>query len=81
MMHTVFDHLNTMGMYLKSKNFHWAFILEGEFYVEGGFILKTSLLRKSKNVLIINFLILISLFIFILSSLSPWAFTNYEDFI
>ena len=48
MMHTVCDYLNTLGMYLKSNNFHWVFILEGEFYVEGGFILKTSFLQKSK---------------------------------
>ena len=45
MMHTVFDQLNTLGMYLKSKYFHWVSILEGEFYEEGG--LKTSFLRKS----------------------------------
>ena len=44
MMHTVFDHLNTLGVYLKPKNFHWAIILEGEFYVKGGFILKMSFL-------------------------------------
>ena len=48
MMHTVFDHLNTLDVYLKSKNFHWASILEGEFYVEEDFILKTTLLQESK---------------------------------
>ena len=48
MMHTVFDYLNTLGVYLKSNNFHRAFILEGEFYVEKGFILKTSFLQKRK---------------------------------
>ena len=48
MMYTVFDHLNTPGVYLNSKNFHWAFVSEGEFYVEEGLILKTSFLRKSK---------------------------------
>ena len=46
MMHTVFDQLNTLGVYLKSKYFHWVSILEGEFYAEGGFILKASSFTK-----------------------------------
>ena len=47
MMHAVFEHLNTLGVYLKSKNFHWAFILEGEFYVEGGLILKHHFYKRA----------------------------------
>lgn len=46
-MHTVFDNLNTLGVYLNSKNFYWAFILEGEFYVEEDFISKTFLQRAN----------------------------------
>ena len=48
MMYTVFNHLNTIGVYLKSKNFHCVFVSEGEFYVEEGLTLKTSFLEKSK---------------------------------
>ena len=47
MMHAVFEHLNTPGVYLKSKNFHWAFILEEEFYVEGGLILKHHFYKRA----------------------------------
>ena len=49
MMHAVFEHLNTLGVHLKSKNFHWAFILEGEFYVEGGLILKHHFYKRANS--------------------------------
>ena len=48
MMDTVFDHLNTLGVYFKIQEFSLGVYFRREVLCGRGFYFKTSILQKSK---------------------------------